>query len=48
MQNFVGRSVATKPVSRRQFVTHGPQADAPDSLVARFPDSQPLVLDSAR
>jgi homoserine O-acetyltransferase/O-succinyltransferase len=29
-----------------RFVTHGPQADEPDSLVVRFPLSQPLTLDS--
>ncbi|MGL4240231.1 MAG: homoserine O-acetyltransferase, partial [Beijerinckiaceae bacterium] len=30
----------------KPFIAHGPQADEPDSLVVRFPASQPLVLDS--
>jgi homoserine O-acetyltransferase/O-succinyltransferase len=38
--------VAARPVTRKNFVAHGPQADEPDSLVARFPASQALVLDS--
>jgi homoserine O-acetyltransferase/O-succinyltransferase len=46
MQNFPDKSVANRIVPRKAFVSHGSQADEPDSLVVRFPRSQPLVLDS--
>jgi homoserine O-acetyltransferase len=38
--------VAVKPVPRKTFVSHRPQADEPDSLVMRFGADEPLVLDS--
>jgi homoserine O-acetyltransferase/O-succinyltransferase len=30
----------------KPFIVHGSQADVPDSLVVRFPETQPLILDS--
>jgi homoserine O-acetyltransferase/O-succinyltransferase len=46
MQNSRPKPVASRTASRKAFVAHGPQADAPDSPVVRFPETQPLVLDS--
>jgi homoserine O-acetyltransferase/O-succinyltransferase len=45
MQDFNGLSRVAR-IKTKPFVTHGPQADEPDSLVVRFPENQPLVLDS--
>ncbi len=35
-----------RPLPTRPFVVHRSQADEPDSLVVRFPEDRPLVLDS--
>jgi homoserine O-acetyltransferase/O-succinyltransferase len=46
MQNLT--DVANRTISRKAFVTHGSQADEPDSLVVRFPQDQPLELESGQ
>jgi homoserine O-acetyltransferase/O-succinyltransferase len=38
--------VSPPPKSKKQFIIHRSQADEPDSLVVRFPKTQPLILDS--
>jgi homoserine O-acetyltransferase/O-succinyltransferase len=45
MQDMIG-IIGVARSKTKPFVVHGPQADIPDSLVARFPKNRPLVLDS--
>jgi homoserine O-acetyltransferase/O-succinyltransferase len=46
MQNTPKAAVSPRTAPPQPVVTHGSQADAPDSLIVRFPETRPLVLDS--